>query len=71
MHFPHRTVSLPQGTPLEALEIGQETCFPDVWPHLDIAKTLAMQLEVLLFAQRQPEMGYLVGACWTQKRGNV
>ena len=23
----------------------QETCLPDVWPHLDIAKTLAMQLE--------------------------
>ena len=46
MNFAHLFVSLPHGKLPEA---GlQETCLPDVWLHLDIAKTLAMQLEVAM-----------------------
>lgn len=33
----------------------EETCLPDVWPHLDIAKTLAMQLEAMQLPRVEEE----------------
>ena len=39
------TMVIFQATCLNPILHLQETCLPDVWPHLDIAKTLAMQLE--------------------------
>ena len=39
------TMVIFQATCLNSILHLQETCLPDVWPHLDIAKTLAMQLE--------------------------
>lgn len=33
----------------------EETCLPDVWPHLDIAKTLAMQLEAMQLTKVEEE----------------
>ena len=33
----------------------QEACLPEVWPHLDIAKTLAQQIEAMQLLRIEEE----------------